>query len=249
VNIQIPRLRIFAGPNGSGKSTLQEVISKELLGVYINPDEIEKEIKEFDFLDLTRYGIQTDEEEILSFFAKSTLLKKADLLEEADYLKFADNKLIFSNLIVNAYFASVCADFIRKSVLSTRRTFTFETVMSSYDKVEFLELAQKFGYRTYLYYIATHDPLINVSRVKYRVSKGGHDVPEDKIISRYGRSLENLWPAIQYSNRAYIFDNSSHYQAWICEITEEKKLDIKQHAIPQWLDQYVIAKMKNQQPA
>ena len=62
MNIQIPRLRIFAGPNGSGKSTLQEVISKELLGVYINPDEIEKEIKEFDFLDLTRYGIQTDEE-------------------------------------------------------------------------------------------------------------------------------------------------------------------------------------------
>jgi len=40
-----PRLRMFAGPNGSGKSTLNTIISKELLGVYINPDEIEKEIK------------------------------------------------------------------------------------------------------------------------------------------------------------------------------------------------------------
>ena len=40
------------GKNGSGKSTLNNIISKELLGVYINPDEIEKEIKQFDFLDL-----------------------------------------------------------------------------------------------------------------------------------------------------------------------------------------------------
>jgi predicted ABC-type ATPase len=75
---------------------------------------------------------------------------------------------------------------------------------------------------------------------------GGHDVPEDKIISRYSRSLDNLFPAIQHSNRAYIFDNSSHYQAWICEITDGKKLNIKQHAIPQCVDQYVIEKLKAQ---
>ena len=42
MSLKIPRLRIFAGPNGSGKSTIKEVISKELLGIYINPDEIEK---------------------------------------------------------------------------------------------------------------------------------------------------------------------------------------------------------------
>ena len=39
-----PRLRMFAGPNGSGKSTIKSVIRSELLGVYINPDEIEKDI-------------------------------------------------------------------------------------------------------------------------------------------------------------------------------------------------------------
>jgi predicted ABC-type ATPase len=39
---------MFAGPNGSGKSTIKNaveaVIGPESLGVYINPDEIEKEI-------------------------------------------------------------------------------------------------------------------------------------------------------------------------------------------------------------
>lgn len=246
MNFQTPRLRIFAGPNGSGKSTLQAVISKELLGVYINPDEIEKEIKEFNFLDLTSYGVQTDEIEILSFFSKSTLLEKADLLEEAEYLRFIDHKLDFFNVIVNSYFASVCADFIRKKLLGIRKSFTFETVMSSYDKVELLKLAQKLGYRTYLYFIATHDPLINISRVQYRVSRGGHDVPEDKIISRYTRSLENLWPAIQHTNRAYVFDNSGHRQAWICEVTNGLELDIRHHAVPHWVDKYLIDRLKSE---
>ena len=47
----IPRLRMFAGSNGSGKSTFKAIIRPELLGIYINPDEIEKEICEYDFLD------------------------------------------------------------------------------------------------------------------------------------------------------------------------------------------------------
>ncbi len=55
----IPRLRMFAGPNGSGKSTVKSMINPALLGVYINPDEIEKEIRERNYLDLQAYGIKT----------------------------------------------------------------------------------------------------------------------------------------------------------------------------------------------
>lgn len=71
-------------------------------------------------------------------------------------------------------------------------TFTFETVMSSRDKVDLLCKAQQLGYRTYLYYVATEDPIINISRVKARVRRGGHWVPEDKIVSRYSASLDLL---------------------------------------------------------
>jgi len=35
---------MFAGPNGSGKSTIRKMLPKALLGVYVNPDEIQKEI-------------------------------------------------------------------------------------------------------------------------------------------------------------------------------------------------------------
>ena len=229
-----PRLRMFAGPNGSGKSTIKSVIRSELLGVYINPDEIEKDIRNGDFLDLQAFGVRTTAAEILAFFQNSTLLAKADLLEEAEYLSFNDDKLSFHNVIVNSYFASVAADFIRHKLLETGTSFTFETVMSSPDKVSFLQKAQRRGYRTYLYYVATEDPIINILRVQRRVSLGGHPVPEDKIIARYGRSLDLLVDAIRHTNRAYIFDNSTHQQIWTAEITDGEFLEMKTDRMPAW---------------
>lgn len=235
-----PRLRIFAGPNGSGKSTLKSVISDELLGIYINPDEIEKEINEKDFLDLEYYHISTNNEELKSFFTKHPLIIKSDLELATQSLRYVDCKIDFHNVQVNSYFASVCADFIRQKLIKQKISFTFETVMSSKDKVDLLKFAQENGYRTYLYYIATQDPIINISRVKNRVKFGGHDVPREKIINRYYKSLELLKEAIKYSNRAYIFDNSSIDRLWLAEITDSKNVELKNEIIPAWLVTYVL---------
>lgn len=236
-----PRLRMFAGPNGSGKSTLNGVISKELLGVYINPDEIEKEIKKFDFLDLTFYKLEVNKSEVLPFFINHPLIKKASLEDEVLLLDFFDNKIDFHNVLVNSYYASICADFIRHQLLKLKISFTFETVMSSYDKVEFLKKAQESGYRTYLYFIATQDPSINISRVKNRVKLGGHSVPKEKILNRYYRSLKLLPKAVKYANRAYIFDNSSQEKSWLAEVTDGKEFQYKSEFIPKWLNEYLLA--------
>jgi len=226
---------MFAGPNGSGKSSIQSVIGRELLGVYINPDEIEKEIRERgDALNLQDYGVSTTAEEILPFFLNSTLLKQADLLDEAAELRFNDDRLSFFSVIVNSYFASVAADFIRHKLLESSTSFTFETVMSSPDKVAFLAKAKAQGFRIYLYYVATEDPDINISRVRHRVKMGGHTVPEDKIVSRYHRSLDLLMDAVQLADRAYIFDNTSHERVWLAEVTDGRLLEMKSEQMPQW---------------
>ncbi|HHX7304724.1 TPA: zeta toxin family protein [Legionella anisa] len=234
MNNETPRLRMFAGPNGSGKSTFKSIIRPELLGVFVNPDEIEQAIQNYDFLDLKNYRVATTEEEILDYFYNSTLLKNADLLDDAFNLSFNDDKLSFFNVSVNAYFASVAADFIRHKLIECSKSFTFETVMSFTDKIELLQKAQSRGYRTYLYYVATEDPVINISRVSYRVKMGGHSVPEDKIVSRYQRSIDLLSEAIQFTNRAYIFDNSTHEHIWLAEITNGKSLEMKTDRVPAW---------------
>ena len=227
---------MFSGPNGSGKSTLNTIISKELLGVYINPDEIEKEIKKFNFLDLSNYGIEANKKEVLSFFNTHPLLEE----DELSLLKFSGNKIDFFKIVANSYHASVCADFIRHQLLKAKISFTFETVMSSRDKVEFLKKAQKAGYRTYLYFIATKDPIINISRVQNRVKKGGHPVPKEKIITRYFRSLKLLNEAVKYSNRAYIFDNSSQERLWIAQVDNAKEFVFKSEVVPIWVKEYLL---------
>ncbi len=137
--------------------------------------------------------------------------------------------------------------FCASTCWSAGHSFTCETVMSHPGKVALLEQAQRLGYRTYLYFVATDDPEINVSRVRNRVGLGGHPVPEDKIISRYYRSLAHLLEAIKHTNRAYIFDNSTDSAdpqlAWIAEITDGRRLELKTDRIPAWFKRAVIEKI------
>lgn len=246
--VKIPRLRMFAGPNGSGKSTIKQyvssVISEKLFGFYINPDEIEKKIKKSGFIDFDEFNIQVDKTEAVEFFRSSTLLQKFGRSADCEKLTLNGSRLGFSAIESNPYLASVVSDFIRQKLLETNQTFTFETVMSFEDKVDFLAKAQNAGFRTYLYYVATKDPEINVSRVAYRVKTGGHNVQTDKIVSRYYRSLDLLLDAVKYSNRAYLFDNSGNQAELIAEITDAKRIEIKNDTVPTWFVKYILDKVR-----
>ena len=239
---------MFAGPNGSGKSLLKSYLPNELLGVYLNPDEIELEIRRQGFLDFVAYGVTTTADEALSFFNGSSFLISSGFADAAKRLAFANDRLDFAKVEVNSYFASVACDFLRQKLLEQRISFTFETVMSHPNKVALLEQAQRAGYRTYLYFIATDDPEINISRVRNRVKLGGHSVPEDRITPRYHRSLDLLMDAIRHSNRAYVFDNSGDNQdkaqTWLAEITDGRVLELKSDRIPAWFKRAVLDKIK-----
>jgi len=238
---------MFAGPNGSGKSTLKSYLPPMLLGIYLNPDEMEQEIRRQNFLDFTDYGVTTTAGAVLTFFQTSKFLSAAGFGETAKQLTFANHRLEFGAVKVNSYFASVASDFLRQKLMEQKISFTLETVMSHPGKVELLAQAQAAGYRTYLYFVATDDPAINISRVKSRVKLGGHDVPEDKIAERYHRSLELLMAAIRRTNRAYVFDNSGHTQdrkhTWLAEITEGRELELKSDQIPAWFKRAVLDKI------
>jgi len=229
---------MFAGPNGSGKSTLKTYLPKQLLGVYLNPDDIEKEIRTTGVFDFSSCQIQTTREDLLPHFTSSSLLNSAGFAEAARQLVFDNGLLRFGDIEINSYWASALVDFLRRKLLEQKTTFTFETVMSHPDKIEILAKAQALGYRTYLYYVATDDPSINVSRVHNRVKLGGHAVSDDKVIARYYRSLNLLAKAIKQTNRAYIFDNSGHSkdgkQTWLAEITDGTWLEFKIDDMPLW---------------
>lgn len=239
-----PRLRMFAGPNGSGKSTLKDAVDGVPLGFYVNPDEIEKLIRTQQYFDLRGFQIETTSATILKFFCASEFLIKQGLLPQAQQLRYEEGRLYFDKVQVNSYFASVLSDFIRNEFLQSGTSFTFETVMSSPDKVAFLKKAQDHGFRSYLYYVATESADINIDRVKIRVGKGGHDVPEKLIRKRYDNSLGLLFSAIQYSNRAYIFDNTSEQRIFLAEITDGVELEMQTDSIPNWFKTALLDKFQ-----
>ena len=189
-------------------------------------------------------------DEVLPFFAGSAFLHSVGLGVACRDLGFTDGRLDFSRVPVNSYLASVAADFVRSRLLRARRSFTIETVMSHPDKVQLLARAQQAGFRTYLYYVATDDPAINISRVRNRVQQGGHSVPEDRIESRYHRSLDLLLEAIRHTHRAYVFDNSGdssdQKQTWLAEITDGTELELKSDRIPAWFKRAVLEKVREQ---
>lgn len=104
--------------------------------------------------------------------------------------------------------AAIEAENQREKHLANHQEFCFETVMSTERNLKLLQRAKMAGYFIRCYYILTADPEINVHRVKARVAEGGHDVPTDKIISRYERALHLVKDVVAVSDICHIYDNS-----------------------------------------
>lgn len=234
MSLSTPRLRMFAGPNGSGKTTVKNGLPPSLFGVYVNPDDLEKTIRDEGVLGLEPFGVAFTTEEIRAWFTASPFLQANNLAEAASVLECREGAIHFRGLGMNAYYASVLSDALRRKLLAGSLSFSFETVMSSPDKIELLRDAQNQGFRTYLYYVATERPSINIERVRNRVAEGGHDVPEDKIISRYHRSLALVREAIRHTNRAFFFDTSEQKSWYVAEITDGVEIDLKSEEMPNW---------------
>ena len=122
-----------------------------------------------------------------------------------DYINADEIK---KNLKCSDMEAAKLAEQQREAHIDNMEEFCFETVMSTERNLNLLEKAKKKGYLIRCYYILTADPIINIYRVKTRVEAGGHDVPEDKIISRYDRALELVKDVVAISDICHIYDNS-----------------------------------------
>ncbi|MBA4188304.1 MAG: hypothetical protein C0467_09890 [Planctomycetaceae bacterium] len=230
---------MFAGPNGSGKTTVKNGLPSGLFNVYVNPDDIEKAIRSDGLFQLDPYGVEFTTNELREWFMSSDFLKANNLAEAASTIECRQKTIDFRGLTMNSYYASVLSDALRRKLLQASVSFSFETVMSAPDKVELLREAQSIGFRTYLYYVATDDPQINISRVRNRVAEGGHAVPEGKIVERYHRSLGLLREAVRYTNRAYFFDTTAAGSRYVAEITNAEEIDLKSPAMPDWFKKAV----------
>jgi predicted ABC-type ATPase len=81
--------------------------------------------------------------------------------------------------------------------------------MSHPSKVDVLVRARAAGFFVQLFFVGNDGPQLSVERIALRVAQGGHDVPREKVIARWSRSMELLPSAIQGTDQASVFDNSA----------------------------------------
>ena len=132
--------------------------------------------------------------------------------------------------------AAKVATELRYKCLEEKKDFVFETVFSSEEKLDFLRKAHEIGFFIRFFYVCTSNPMINVSRITKRYLEGGHEVPISKIISRYYKSYINATKAINFVDRAYIYDNSieDHLPQLLFRMTEGKVFKQYTDNIPEW---------------
>ena len=241
-----PRIRMFAGPNGSGKSTIKEYLLPHHIGAYLNADELEQNLSGTHQLDLMIYHSALKAQNLIHFLNQKKRPQAGKLLPllKLQPSILEDGQIRFDLSEIDSYLCGRIIDYIRLEFLRLKISFTFETVMSHISKVEFLQEAKRQGFKTYLYYVSTVDPIINIARVQYRVSMGGHAVPEQKIVERYYRSINLLMQAVDASDRTYLFDNSSNGEnaAFLAEIQSAEILKINPDVqqLPWWFAEKVL---------
>jgi predicted ABC-type ATPase len=123
--------------------------------------------------------------------------------------------------------AQVEADRRRGAAVLERRSFSFETVMSHPSKIEEMRAAKLASYRFTFIGVALQDPQLNVKRVALRVSQGGHNVPTDRIVARYARTLALMPQAIAIADRSLVFDNSDSELGPLLALTAQRRSNAK----------------------
>jgi predicted ABC-type ATPase len=153
-------------------------------------------------------------------------------------LRFLNADVLAREIGLQPYDAARAAVALREELLAQQESFVFETVFSdpAGDKLGFLKRAVEGGYTVVLCFIGISGPEVSEERVAMRVSQGGHDVPSDKLLARYPRTMTNLRQAIHELPHVWIFDNDDLGKPFrkVAVFEQGKRMDIITQP-PAWL--------------
>jgi len=171
-----PKFRLFGGPNGSGKTFLFEQLRKAgtiHTEIYVNADRILRDLEKRGNFNFNAYRIQSSETEFKNSIITSGLYSK---ISESDFLtRLSIKKGVLRvqgpKADLNAYHASFIASYLAAKLFETGQSFCFETVMSHESKIAYLDLAGQFKYKSYLYFVYTDNPELNVALSENRAKE------------------------------------------------------------------------------
>ncbi len=96
-----------------------------------------------------------------------------------------------------------------QQAIDRRLNFAFETTLGGRTMTELLEQAADAGLAVHVWFAGLTTVELHRDRVRRRVAKGGHDIPEAKIRERFDRGRENLIRLLPNLTALRLYDNSA----------------------------------------
>jgi predicted ABC-type ATPase len=93
--------------------------------------------------------------------------------------------------------------------IAQRRVFAFETTLGGNTITALLERALSAGLEVRIWYIGLSSPELHLARVRARVARGGHDIPESRIRARYDSGRLNLIRLLPRLTELRVYDNTA----------------------------------------
>lgn len=137
------------------------------------------------------------------FLAKGTQTFNPD--ESATRIRSA--KPHFSHAEANSHAWNEGKRLLQRAI-AERLNFAFETTLGGNTIPALLGSALSAGLQVRVWYAGLSSVELHIARVRARVEKGGHPIPEEKIRDRYDRSRVNLIRLMPRLTELLVYDNS-----------------------------------------
>jgi predicted ABC-type ATPase len=96
-----------------------------------------------------------------------------------------------------------------EEAIAKRSTFAIETTLGGETIAGLLLRALAEGVEVRIWYVGLATPELHLARVRARVARGGHDIPENRIRQRFEHSRINLVRLLPQLTELRLFDNST----------------------------------------
>ena len=117
-------------------------------------------------------------------------------------------------------------------------TFNQETTLCGASIIRNIKLAKSLGYMIELHYVGVASVDIAKGRIAYRVSQGGHGIPDADVERRYVESFNRLKEIIGFCDLAVLYDNTEIFNRFA--IYQEGKLFDVADTRPGWYNELNI---------
>src|SRR5579883_3355931 len=145
---------------------------------------------------------------------KSSIAGTALLLAGASYFNpdEAAKRILAANPGIGNYAANSAAwhegKRLLKRAIAEHCNFAFETTLGGNTITALLERALSAGLRVRIWYVGLNTVELHIKRVRARVERGGHDIPEPTIRRRFDSSRLNLIRLLPKVTELRMYDNS-----------------------------------------